>query len=217
MKIKVCGLRLNEDIAAVSNSGADYIGLIFYPASSRYAAAIADPNLLELVSKTNPKVKRVGVFVNTDAEEVRFTAEKYFLNAVQFHGDETPEYCSQFSNDYSVIKAFSIGEDFDFTQTESYEGICETFLFDTAGQLPGGNGFSWNWDMLSGYGGNTPFIVSGGIRQGDVLKVASIRHPQFMGIDINSGFEVYPGVKNTEAINLFVRIIKAGEYEILSE
>ncbi len=217
MKIKVCGLRLNEDIAAVANSGADYIGLIFYTASSRYAAGIADPNLMELIAKSNPKVKRVGVFVDMDADEVRFTAEKYYLNALQFHGDESPEYCAQFSNDYTVIKAFAIDEEFDFSQTEAYEGICETFLFDTSGPLPGGNGFSWDWSMLANYNGNTPFMVSGGIRQGDVLKVAQIRHPQFLGIDINSGFEVYPGVKNTEAIRLFVRIIKAGEYAVLGQ
>lgn len=212
MQIKVCGLRMNEDIASVANSGAEYVGLIFYPASSRYAAGITDPNLMELLARTYPKVKRVGVFVDADSDEVRITAEKFHLNVLQFHGEESPEYCAEFANDYTVIKAFPIAESSDFEKTAAYEGMCQMFLFDTAGPLPGGNGFSWDWSLLAGYSGNTPFLVSGGIRQGDVLKVAQIRHPQFVGIDINSGFEVYPGVKNTEAIKLFVRIIKAGEY-----
>lgn len=217
MQIKVCGLRMNEDIAAVANSGADYIGLIFYPASSRYAAGIAEPALMELLARTKPNVKRVGVFVDVDADEVRITAEKFHLNTLQFHGEETPEYCEAFASDYTVIKAFPIAEASDFDKTAAYEGVCQLFLFDTAGPLPGGNGFSWDWSMLASYSGNTPFLVSGGIRQGDVLKVGQIRHPQFLGIDINSGFEVYPGVKNTEAIKLFTRIIKAGEYAVLGE
>lgn len=217
MQIKVCGLRMNEDIAAIASSGAEFIGLIFYPASSRYAAGIVDPNLMELIARTNPNVKRVGVFVDMDADEVRITAEKYHLNTLQFHGEETPEYCAEFANDYTVIKAFPIAQASDFENTSAYEGICQLFLFDTAGPLLGGNGFSWDWSMLASYSGNTPFLVSGGIRQGDVLKVGQIRHPQFVGIDINSGFEVYPGVKNTEAIKLFVRIIKAGEYAVLGE
>lgn len=215
MQVKVCGLRLNEDIASVASSGADYIGLIFYPGSSRYAAGIADPTLMEMISRTYPKVKRVGVFVDADADEVRITAEKFHLNALQFHGEESPEYCSQFANDYTVIKAFAIAEQADFEKCEAYERVCQLFLFDTAGPLYGGNGFSWDWTMLVHYSGNVPFLVSGGIGQSDVLKVGQIRHPQFAGIDINSGFEVYPGVKNTEAVKLFVRIIKAGEYAIL--
>lgn len=215
MQVKVCGLRLNEDIASVASSGADYIGLIFYPGSSRYAAGIADPILLEMVARSYPNMKRVGVFVDADADEVRITAEKFHLNALQFHGDESPEYCAQFAEHYTVIKALSVAEEADFGKCQPFEGSCHLFLFDTAGPHYGGNGYGWDWTLLVHYTGNVPFLVSGGIGQGDVLKVGQIRHPQFAGIDINSGFEVYPGVKNTEAIKLFVRIIKAGEYEIL--
>lgn len=216
MQVKVCGLRLNEDIISVASSGADYVGLIFFPGSSRYAAAIADVGTMEHIAKTYPKVNRAGVFVDADADEVRMTAEKFSLNVLQFHGEEDPEYCEEFMNDYTVIKALSIESEGDFAACEAYKNSCHRFLFDTAGPLKGGNGYSWDWSLLSHYEGHLPFFVSGGIGQADILKVAAIRHPMFTGIDINSGFEVYPGVKNTEAVKLFVRIIKAGENAILS-
>lgn len=214
MIVKVCGLKLTEDLAATAAAGADCVGMIFFPPSARYAAGHVDPQILELFARSYPNLKRVGVFVDADEDDVRITAEKYNLNTLQFHGEESPEYCSSFREKFTVLKAISIATEEDFEKCEPFDAACDYFLFDTAGPLYGGNGFGWDWSLLSHYTGNTPFLVSGGIGPNDILKVGAIRHPQFAGIDINSGFEKYPGVKNTEAIKSFIRIIKAGEYEI---
>ncbi len=217
MLIKVCGVKLDEDLAAIASAGVDFVGLIFYPASARYAGGSIDKNLVELLAKTYPNLKRVGVFVNADREDVLINAESYHLNTLQFHGEETPEYCAQFKDRFSIIKALAIETEEDFGACEKYEGICDYFLFDTSGPLPGGNGYGWDWSLLSAYNGDTPFLLSGGIGPADILKICAIRHPRLTGIDINSKFEKIPGVKNCEAIKSFVRIIKAGEYEIYGE
>jgi phosphoribosylanthranilate isomerase len=217
MQIKVCGLRQNEDIAAIASIGVDYIGLIFYPPSARYAAGVTDPGMMDILVRSYPKLKRVGVFVDADEDEVRITAEKYQLNALQFHGDEDPEYCEQFMEKFEVIKAFSIGNKTDFGREENFNGACHRFLFDAKGALYGGNGTGWDWSMLYNYSGRTPFIVSGGIGPNDVNKLGGIRHALFTGIDINSRFEKYPGVKNVEAVKSFVTIIKAGKNELFSQ
>lgn len=214
MIVKVCGLKLNEDLALVANSGADFVGFIFYPSSSRYAAGSIDPQMLELLERTRPNLKRVGVFVNEDEDEVRRTAEQFHFNALQFHGEESDDYCALFRDAFTVIKAFPIQTESDFEKCERYAESCDYFLFDTSGPLYGGNGFSWDWSLLAKYSADKPFLVSGGIGPADLQKVGAIRHPQFAGIDINSGFEKYPGVKNTDAIKSFIRLIKAGEYEI---
>lgn len=214
MQIKVCGLRQSEDIAAIATSGVDYVGLIFYPPSARYAAGVADPGMMDILVRAYPKIKRVGVFVDADEDEVRITAEKFQLNALQFHGAEDPEFCEQFMDGFQVIKAISISDEKDFEIAEVYEGACHRFLFDTEGPLYGGNGTGWDWSLLYNYSGNTPFLLSGGIGPADVLKIGSVRHPMFAGIDVNSCFEKYPGVKDVEAVKSFVKIIKAGEYAV---
>lgn len=214
MIVKVCGIKQNEDLVLIANSGADYVGFIFYPPSSRYAAGTIDPQMLELLERTRPNLKRVGVFVNEDEDNVRRIAEQYHLNTLQFHGEESADYCGQFKNTFTVIKAMPIQAESDFEKCNGYTEACDYFLFDTAGPLYGGNGYGWDWSLLANYAEDTPFLVSGGIGPADLMKVAAIRHPQFAGIDINSGFEKYPGAKNTDAIKSFIRIIKAGEYAI---
>ena len=204
MKTKVCGLVRSEDILRLAASGIDYAGMVFYPASSRFAGGKLDTSLLGELAVLYPRVKRVGVFVDADPDEVVITAEKYNLNALQFHGHESPEYCRAFCEEYEVIKAFRIGGEEDFRRAQKYEKSAQRFLFDTAGPLPGGNGRQWDWSLINMYTGSIPFFLSGGIRAGDVLKVSSVRHSRFFGIDLNSGFELAPGIKDADAVTRFI-------------
>ena len=156
--------------------------------------------------------KKVGVFVNAELDQVLNNVHDFQLDYVQLHGYESPEYCSELLSFWAssslrsakLIKAFSIDSDFDFTQTAEYEGRCAYFLFDTKGADFGGNGVTFDWTLLDQYQGATPFLLSGGIDLGMEVAIRSITHPQFDGVDINSRFEIEPGLKDIEKIQRFV-------------
>lgn len=212
MIIKTCGLRENEDLISVSTMGIDYAGFIFVPTSPRDASATLDAGLTELLSRSVPGMKKTGVFVDADPDEIFDKIERFHLNAVQLHGNESPEFCEELMGKAEVIKSFSINEEFDFEKTSFYEGKCTYFLFDTAGPLAGGNGFSFDWTLLNNYNGNTPFLLSGGIGPTSAISLLEFSHPQFAGIDINSKFELYPGKKNIPSLSSFVHAFKPINY-----
>ncbi len=214
MIVKVCGICESEDLISVSKMPVDYVGFIFVPTSPRNASAKLDMQLTELISRSTPQLKKAGVFVDVTKEEIMEFVQAYHLDAVQLHGNETPELCEQLSEMTNVIKAFSIDEHFDFESTSDYEGKCNFFLFDTAGPQAGGNGFSFDWSLLNNYNGSTPFLLSGGIGPADAIKVFEVAHPQFAGIDINSKFEMYPGKKNISSLTTFINAFKPNSYAI---
>ena len=109
---------------------------------------------------------------------------------------------------YRIFKAFSVDESFDFSSLNAYSGVCDYFLFDTKGQLPGGTGQKFNWQLLENYNGDVPFFLSGGIGPDDLEAVLSFRHPQLFGIDINSGFEISPALKDIEKVKIFISGIR---------
>ncbi|TND09159.1 MAG: phosphoribosylanthranilate isomerase [Bacteroidetes bacterium] len=212
MKIKICGLRETDDILSLGGAGADYLGFIFFQGSPRCAAYTLDAEILKLLPRT---IRKTGVFVDASAEEILETAEQYGLDAIQLHGEETPEFCAALRERFRVIKAFRIGEDFDFDgQTSPYLESCDLFLFDAAGSNPGGNGLRYNWDMLMQYTNYLPFFVSGGIAAHHAADLLRLEHPQLYGCDINSRFEIYPGKKNVEHIKRFIRSVKPSAYEL---
>jgi phosphoribosylanthranilate isomerase len=212
MIIKVCGIRANEDLVSVSSMGIDYAGFIFVPSSPRDASATLDPELTGLLSRSVPRLKKTGVFADTDTSEIYELIERYQLDAIQLHGEESPGYCEELSERVEVIKAFSVDEEFDFEKTFAYEGKCNLFLFDTKGFFAGGNGFSFDWALLKNYEGNIPFLLSGGIGPASAISLLEFSHPQFAGIDINSKFELYPGKKNIPALSSFVQAFKPVNY-----
>jgi phosphoribosylanthranilate isomerase len=108
-----------------------------------------------------------------------------------------------------IIKAFSVNEDFQFHKTKPFEGVADYFLFDTKTNLPGGSGEKFNWEILNRYNGDTPFLLSGGISPEDAEEIKKIDHPQLAGIDLNSGFEDEPGLKNIEKLNVFIEEIQS--------
>jgi phosphoribosylanthranilate isomerase len=149
------------------------------------------------------RVKRVGVFVDEDPEKVKRLAGDYSLDYIQLHGQESPSYIFQLRG-LHVIKAFNISTAEDLLQTQPYEGLVDYFLFDAKGKSVGGNGEKFNWDVLDAYQGNTPFLLSGGIGSDDAERVNALYHPKCIGIDLNSRFELAPGLKDIDALRRFV-------------
>ena len=183
-------MKYSENILEVSQLLPDYLGFIFYEKSSRFF----DGEIPE-ISKS---IKKVGVFVNATLEEIKSKIKKYDLDLIQLHGNETPEFCSNLMQEsIEIIKVFSVDDDFDFQILEAYENVCDYFLFDTKGKLHGGNGFTFNWQILEKYKSKKPLFLSGGIGIKEIEKIKTLNLPIF-AIDVNSKFEMEPGLKNVQ-------------------
>ena len=194
-------MRESENISGLLALKPDFIGFIFYDKSKRF---VADFPQIEIPSTT----KKVGVFANETIEEIIEKVNQHTLDFVQLHGNETQEYCSALSaKNIKIIKAFSVGENFDFNATLLFEKHVSLFLFDTKGKNYGGNGIKFNWDLLQNYTGKIPFLLSGGISINDAEEIKKFKHPAFLGIDINSGFELEPGLKNIKEIKEFKSLL----------
>lgn len=193
--IKVCGMREAENIREVEALGIDVIGFIFWPKSSRCVST--RPDYLPV------NAKRAGIFVNEDIEQVKRIAVDYALDIIQLHGNESPDYARNLRN-WKVIKAFNIASEEDLESTVIYDGAVDYFLFDTKGKAVGGNGEKFDWEVLASYNGQTPFILSGGIGPDDTERVRTFYHPQCIGIDLNSRFELSPGLKDITALRRFL-------------
>lgn len=197
--IKVCGMREADNIHEVEALGVDWLGLIFWPKSSRYISE--RPDYLP------QHAKRVGVFVDEAVDTVKKKADAYALDLIQLHGSESPDYIRALKASCSIIKAFSIATADDLEQTKDYEGLVDYFLFDTKGPSVGGNGVQFNWDVLKDYHGQTPFLLSGGIGPDDAERIQAFHHPQCIGIDLNSRFELSPGLKDINKLKQFIQVL----------
>ena len=211
-------MRDPENIRQVAGTGIDWMGFIFYARSARSIDSrqwtvdslkkTDSPSNYHL-STVNRQLKRVGVFVNATPEYTIETANLYKLDYLQLHGNESPDTCYALQKrGYAIIKAFSIASADDLTSTTEYEGRTDYFLFDTKCNSYGGSGKQFDWSVLASYKGNTPFLLSGGISPDSVDAVRNFRHPQLAGIDLNSGFETEPGMKDAEKIKTFIDKIK---------
>lgn len=205
MKIKVCGITRKEDFIALDKMSVDFAGFIFYEKSKRFVGNDAEALFEKLSSK---HVKKTGVFVNEAIEKVLAKAEQFHLDFIQLHGNELSEYCETVRKDYPVIKAFNIDTQFDFSSLDEYRDSCDYFLFDAKGKLPGGNSISFDWKLLGNYKLEIPFFLSGGISPQQVSQILSFKHPAFFGIDVNSGFEISPGIKNIPMLETFIYQIR---------
>ncbi len=203
MKIKVCGLKYQDNINALTGMNIDMIGYNFYPQSKRY---------VDIRLSHNKDIAAVGVFVKEEIDTVIHIANTYNLSYIQCHGDESVDYCKELKKHQGVIKVFRVTEDFDFSVTELYS-FCDYFLFDTHTTAFGGSGHQFDWDTLDKYRGTVPFLLAGGIGPEDADRLRQIKHPQFLGVDINSKFEYAPGLKNIDLIQSFVKDIKQVSYD----
>ncbi|GHT61993.1 N-(5'-phosphoribosyl)anthranilate isomerase [Bacteroidia bacterium] len=203
MQIKVCGMKYPENISELIHLPIDMMGLIFYEKSARYAGGLP-ADALRIVP---PGIQKVGVFVNSFAEEIFEKARKYDLQMVQLHGVESPDFCKKLKNaGIKVIKAFQIEKAGDLQRGNWYENTCDYFLFDTKTPAYGGSGQKFDWEILSSYTGQTPFILSGGIGPEDAESIRKIRNPKLYGVDLNSRFEVRPGEKDIEKLRGFLSL-----------
>lgn len=194
--LKVCGMRNADNIRDVAKLFPDFMGFIFYPGSKRYVG-----DNFTLPEEFPDKIKRVGVFVNASTDEINRLTERHSLDFIQLHGDESVDQCLKLcERGLKIIKAFQVDSKFDFNTLSIFENCVEYFLFDTKSGGRGGSGLTFDWKLLKGYGLKVPFILSGGIsleniRQSDVLNDARL-----FAIDINSRFELEPGIKDVNLI-----------------
>jgi phosphoribosylanthranilate isomerase len=202
MKLKICGMKYPDNILEVGSLLPDYMGFIFWEKSARYF----DGTMPDL-----PKsIKKVGVFVNESTDIILAKAKKYDLKAIQLHGQESVAFCSDLKSkihaSIEIIKVFSVADDFDFEVLKAFETVCDYFLFDTKGKLPGGNGTTFDWKVLAKYPSEKPFFLSGGIGLEEIKSIQEISKTNLpiYAIDINSKFEIESGLKNIELLKLMV-------------
>jgi phosphoribosylanthranilate isomerase len=202
MKIKVCGMRDAKNIEALVKLKIDFIGFIFHEKSPRNVSK--KPNI------TIPKnIKKVGVFVDKPLAFIQEKNLEFDLDYIQLHGKESPEFCLQLKElGLKIIKAFNINTTFDFETLKAYETNCDYLLFDAFGKQAGGNGVVFNWQLLEKYKGKTAFLLSGGINNTMKQQIKDFKHKQFVGIDINSGFEQKPAWKDVAEIDKFIKALK---------
>ena len=211
MTIKVCGMRDSENIRAVEAAGANWMGFIFWPKSSRFVS--------QCPSYLPTKAKRVGVFVDQNIEEVAQKVSDYALDFVQLHGQESPEYIQNLRNlcstdnekPFAIIKAINVCCCADVNTYKAYQGLVDYFLFDTKAEMVGGNGTKFDWSVLEAYDGNTPFLLSGGIGPDDVKRLHTWLSSgcgsvatRCIGIDLNSRFESAPALKDVNLLQTFI-------------
>lgn len=204
MKIKVCGLNDADNIASIAGLAPDFAGFVFHQASPRYAGKL-DPGALDVLSSCT---LRVGVFVNAEERCLFDVAERYSLDFLQLHGNESPDFCARAAEKLPVIKAFGIADESDFEAARDYEHSCEYFLFDTKSVLHGGSGRKFDHRLLNAYRGDTPFFLSGGIAPDDAEELARPLHPLCAAIDVNSRFETSPGKKDAAKVHSFIETIR---------
>jgi phosphoribosylanthranilate isomerase len=204
MQIKICGLKHRDNIEAVTALKPDYVGFICYAPSPRFASEL-DDETLAVVPET---ISKTAVFVNETAEAIHQLIDKYHFYAIQLHGNEDPEFCAEFKDKVTVFKAFGIDRDFDFERLNQYVGSVDFFLFDTKTDKHGGSGKSFDWSLLDKYKLDVPFFLSGGLSLDNLEEVKSIKHPQFYGVDLNSRFEIEPGLKDIEKLKDAFKLLR---------
>lgn len=202
MIIKVCGMRDSENIIQLSKLPIDYMGFIFYEKSLRFAESVLSVD----VAKQIPFIiKKVGVFVNSEFSYIKEMVDKFKLQVVQLHGDESVKLCKELkSQGLEVWKAFQMGKKKNLDKVLEFDNVCDKFVFDTPSVAYGGSGQKFDWQLLGDYNGNTPFLLSGGIGPADLDKVMEVNHPKFIGIDINSRFESAPAMKKISLLEQFI-------------
>lgn len=201
MIIKVCGMREKANISALAQLNPTMIGFIFYEKSPRYVGS----TLVE----TPSEISRVGVFVNASFDEIILKAQSFKLSHIQLHGSESVELCGRLQDSgLKVIKAISVEGESDLEACKKYDSVVDFILLDTKCSQYGGSGRRFDWSILSSYSAEAPFLLSGGIDEDMAEEIALICHPKFKGVDLNSRFEISPGVKNIEKLTNFISTIK---------
>ena len=188
-------MKFPDNVEQLRKLEPDFMGMIFYEKSSRNVGESLDA--AEIKELSHPK--KIGVFVNADKDFMLQKVEDFGLDYLQLHGQESVEMCKDLKGSgVGIIKVFSVANGFDFDILTEYEPFVDFFLFDTKGKHPGGNGVVFNWEILDQYPSSIPFFLSGGISLENAGAIPN--HPRLYGIDVNSKFEISPGLKNIEQL-----------------
>ena len=187
-----------NDVTAISP---EFMGFIFYSGSKRYVG------IDFFLPKIDSDITKVGVFVNEYMDPLITLVKRYKLDAIQLHGDESVAYCKELKSQLPntlLIKAFGIKNISDFDRLSSYDLCCDMYILDSKGAEYGGNGILWNHDFLVDQEINIPFLLSGGIDSEFDLNKVNQLHKNCIGVDVNSKFEITPGMKNIEKLKSFI-------------
>lgn len=205
MNIKVCGISSMKQLQQLDGLDIDFAGLHFYRHSPCFMAEKISKKEL---ANTDLDIKKVGVFVNAEYDEIMQAAADYGLDIIQLHGDETPHLCEQVSNELETIKTFRIDHKsetlIDYILKE-YDEVCDYYLFDTG---VSGKTSHDNWRQIAESSIEKPFFISGGIGPDDAKAVKSFKHPDYFGVDINGLFDKEPGLKDMGLILKFINSLK---------
>ncbi len=198
--IKICGITRQKNMQDTATLQPAYLGFIFYTASPRDVSEKIKTLLLRKLPST---IKKVAVVVDKPMADVVELIDIHKFDLIQLHGNETPEYCAQLQKRAKVIKAFRVWDELP-QGLNQYAHVCDFFLFDTKTDRPGGSGKSFHHDLLNEYNGAVPFFLSGGIGPDFDLSSPVMKHPMLHALDINSRFELQPGIKNIALIEQFI-------------
>lgn len=236
MVVKVCGMCDADNIREVAQLGVDALGFIFYPKSPRCVKDLTGFVQVLKRGEADMHIPRVGVFVNDKIDNIVIQIIRYDLDVIQLHGDEEPEMAEdikaalaealdalstelqkkqglaekpKLEKTVQVCKAISVSSAEDIQKYKKYVGAVDFFLFDTKCEQKGGSGQQFDWQVLDAYDGDVPFLLSGGIGPEDAERVKAFSHPKCFGIDINSKFEIEPGLKDVEKIKTFLSQLRA--------
>lgn len=209
--VKICGLKDAEAIGAAVGGGASYVGLVFYPPSPRVVTPAQARDLGALVP---PAVKKVGLFVDPDDALLDRVLSQAPLDMIQLHGDEDPARVARIKTrtKLPVLKAIKIAKRADIDAADDFEDVADMLLFDAkaptdmADALPGGNGLVFDWNLLAGRRWKRPWMLSGGLDAGNVAQAVRISGAR--AVDVSSGVESAPGVKDPAAIKAFLDAVK---------
>lgn len=196
IKLKVCGMREPENIHQLVEIQPDFIGHIFYEKSPRFVGEN------ELINE-DESINKVGVFVNESEDIILKKVRQYNLDFVQLHGNEPVELAESLKRSgIKVIKVFSVINTMPKEDIAAFENSVDYFLFDTKTKSYGGSGHKFDWSILKEYNSKVPFFLSGGIELDDLEEIKSLNISQLFAIDVNSKFEVSPGLKNIEQLKI---------------
>lgn len=205
--VKICGVTTPETIEAAARLGAQMIGFVFYPKSPR---ALTLPIAAQLASQVPTGLRSVGLFVDPSDEELEAVTARVPLALVQLHGNETPARVAAVKSRFAlpVIKALPISNAADVAAAERYAGVADYFLFDAkpptnVSALPGGNGLAFDWRLLQGAKIARPWLLAGGLTPDNVVEAAETSGAKM--VDVSSGVESRPGVKDVGLIESFLR------------
>jgi phosphoribosylanthranilate isomerase len=203
-KVKVCGLRHPDNILRIGALYPDFMGFIFYPQSPRY---VGDD--FRIPEGLPEQIKRVGVFVNASVESILKAASENKLDYIQLHGYESADLCALlYGHGHRIIKAIHFDSSFRADRWEPYSRYVDYFLLDTPSEQFGGSGKRFDWSLIDQYQLNKPFFLSGGLSV-EVLKESILpAHRQLEALDVNSGVEHAPGVKDEARVQAFIQFSK---------